>query len=135
MLTGRCLCGRVRYEIRGKIGPVANCHCVSCRKAQGAAFATNAPVRAKYFELVSGADCVAEFESSPGKMRCFCKTCGSPLWSKRATDPDTIRIRLGLLDADPERRPFSHVWVSEKAPWYEIGDALPQSHGNGDDLR
>jgi hypothetical protein len=116
----------VRYEIDGRVGPMGHCHCVTCRKAQGGAFVTNAPVRRKYFTLRSGADEVAEFESSPGKWRCFCRTCGSPLWSRRTAEPDIVRIRVGLLDGDPERRPLAHVWVSEKAPWYEISDALPR---------
>ena len=134
MLTGSCLCGQVRDEIDGKIGPVGHCHCVTCRKAQGGAFVTNAPVRTKYFRLVSGADVVAEFESSPGKKRCFCRHCGSPLWSRRDAEPDIIRIRLGLLDSDPGRRPLGHVWVSEKAPWYDITDDLPQSQRGVEEL-
>jgi len=135
MLAGSCLCGRVRYEIHGKIGPAVHCHCVTCRKAQGGAFVTNAPVRTKYFRLVSGAEQVAEFGSSPGKKRCFCRTCGSPLWSQRDSDPEIVRIRLGLLDGDPGRRPLAHVWVGEKAPWYEITDALPQSPKGGEELQ
>jgi hypothetical protein len=134
MLTGSCLCGAVRYEIDGKIGPVAHCHCITCRKAQGGAFVTNAPVRKKYFRLTSGDDSVVEFESSPGKQRCFCRVCGSPLWSRRESAPDTIRIRLGLLDTDPGRRPLAHVWVAEKAPWYDITDDLPRSPGSGEEL-
>ncbi len=134
MLIGSCLCGRVRYEITGKIGPVAHCHCVACRKAQGVAFATNAPVRTKYFRLLTGADSVAAFESSPGKQRCFCRVCGSPLWSRRESEPEIIRIRLGLLDSDPGRRPLGHVWVGEKAPWYEITDDLPRSQRGGEEF-
>ena len=134
MLSGSCLCGCVRYEIDGKLGPVGHCHCVTCRKAQGGAFVTNAPVRLKYFQLLSGADSVAEYESSPGKKRCFCRSCGSPLWSRRESEPEILRIRLGLLDSDPERRPLAHVWVSEKAPWFEITDALPQSQRGVEEL-
>ena len=134
MLTGSCLCGRIRFEIHGKIGPVAHCHCVTCRKAQGGPFVTNAPVRAKYFHLVSSAEWVAEFESSPGKKRYFCRGCGSPLWSRRESDPDIIRIRLGLLDSDPGRKPLAHIWVSEKAPWYDITDGLPQAQRGGEEL-
>jgi len=126
MLTGSCLCGAIRYEIDGKIGPVGHCHCVKCRKAQGGAFVTNAPVRTKYFRLTSGADSLAEFESSPGKKRCFCRTCESPVLSRRESEPEIVRIRLGLLDSDPGRRPSAHVWVCEKASWYEIGDDLPR---------
>ena len=134
MLTGSCLCGRIRYEIRGKIGPVGHCHCVTCRKAQGGAFVTNAPVRAKYFYLVSSSESVAEFESSPGKKRYFCRGCGSPLWSRRESDPDIIRIRLRLLDSDPGRKPLAHIWVSEKAPWYDITDDLPQARRGVEEL-
>ncbi len=134
MLTGSCLCGRIRYEIGGKIGPVGHCHCVTCRKAQGGAFVTNAPVRAKYFYLVSSTESVAEFESSPGKKRYFCRGCGSPLWSRRDSDPDIIRIRLGLLDSDPGRKPLAHIWVSEKAPWYDITDDLPQAQRGVEEL-
>jgi hypothetical protein len=126
MLTGSCLCGRVRYEVDGRVGPMGHCHCTTCRKAQGGAFVTNAPVRTKYFALRSGADEVTEYESSPGKWRCFCRVCGSPLWSRRASEPDIVRIRVGLLDGDPERRPLAHVWVCEKAPWFEIHDDLPR---------
>ncbi|HXJ36524.1 MAG TPA: GFA family protein [Candidatus Eisenbacteria bacterium] len=126
MLTGSCMCGGVRYEIDGRIGPPGHCHCATCRKAQGGAFVTNAPVRARYFRVVTGEDLVAGFESSPGKVRSFCRRCGSPLWSRRSDDPETVRIRLGLLDDDPGRRPLGHVWVGEKAPWFEITDDLPR---------
>ena len=44
MLEGSCLCGSIRYEIQGKLGPSLHCHCVQCRKASGASFATNASV-------------------------------------------------------------------------------------------
>jgi hypothetical protein len=49
MITGKCLCGKVRYEINGRLGPVVYCHCSMCRRATGSAFATNASVRANEF--------------------------------------------------------------------------------------
>jgi hypothetical protein len=129
MLEGGCLCGGVRFAIDGKLGPVAHCHCSMCRRASGAAFATNAPVRTRYLTLRSGAELVREFESSPGKYRAFCSRCGSPLYSRLDAEPEVRRIRLGTLDGDPERRPFGHFWVSSKAPWHEITDSLPQHAG------
>jgi hypothetical protein len=134
VLTGSCLCGAVRFTVSGKLGPVIHCHCESCRKAQGGAFVTNAPVRRKYLTLVTGADSVAAYESSPGKQRTFCRTCGSPLWSERRDAPDVVRLRLGLLDGDPGRRPAAHIWVGEKAPWFEITDDLPRSATDGTEL-
>jgi len=126
MIDGKCLCGGVRFRVTGKLGPAAICHCSQCRKASGSAFACNAPVRSKYLRFESGRELIREFESSPGKLRAFCSRCGSPVYSRVTSDPDTFRLRLGMLDGDPGRRPLAHVWVSSKAPWFEITDALPQ---------
>jgi hypothetical protein len=134
LLTGGCLCGGVRFAAHGKLGVLTLCHCESCRKAQGGAFVAAAPLRRKYFELLTGAELVREYESSPGKKRCFCARCGSPLWSRRDADPETLRVRVGVLDGDPGRRPAAHVFVAEKAPWFEITDDLPRSRGDGSDL-
>ena len=125
-MTGTCLCGGIRVEISGKVGPVVYCHCSRCQKANGTAFAANADVRRRYWTMVAGDDLIREFESSPGVMRAFCSRCGSPIYSRRVANPDVVRVRLGILDADPERRPLAHFWVGSKAPWFEITDDLPQ---------
>ena len=130
MLEGGCLCGGVRFRVTGKLGPAGYCHCKQCQRASGSAFAANAPVRTKYFTLRSGAELVTEYESSPGKYRAFCGRCGSPIYSRRDSEPELRRLRLGTLDSDPERRPLVHVWVGSKAPWHEITDSLPQ-HAEG----
>lgn len=126
MLEGGCLCGGVRFHVTGKLGPAGFCHCKQCQRASGSAFAANAPARAKYFEITAGTSLVREYESSEGKFRAFCSQCGSPLYSRRDTEPDIRRVRLGTLDSDPERQPLAHVWVGSKAPWYAIQDSLQQ---------
>jgi hypothetical protein len=115
----------VRLRVTGKLGPAGFCHCSQCRRANGSAFASNAPVRAKYLEIEGRAG-IREYESSPGKFRAFCARCGSPVYSRRDSEPGILRLRLGLLDGDPGRRPLAHVWVGSKAPWYEITDSLPR---------
>ena len=126
MLTGSCLCGRIRYEVTGPLGPMANCHCTQCRKASGASFATNASVAASDFRFVAGEDLVGRFESSPGQHRCFCTQCGSPLVKRYDAKPEEVRIRLGTLDSDPGAKPVMHVFVGSKAPWTVIDDDLRQ---------
>jgi hypothetical protein len=67
MLTGGCLCGGVRYEITGKIGPVGHCHCITCRKAQGGAFVTNA-VRQRQALRGAGPDQIGAEQLTPGAV-------------------------------------------------------------------
>ena len=133
MNRGRCLCGAVRYEVRGAIGPIVFCHCSLCRRAQGSAFGANAEVAAAEFAVVAGAESLKEFESSPGKKRAFCGTCGSPLYSRRTERPDVVRLRVGCLDAPIASRPFAHIFATSNAEWFDILDALPQYEGKEPD--
>jgi hypothetical protein len=126
MIEGGCLCSGIRFRVTGKLGPAGYCHCKQCQRANGTAFSANTSVAKSDFRLVAGAELVREFESSPGRFRAFCSRCGSPVYKRVSEQPDTVRIRLGLLDGDPQLRSRAHIWVSAKAPWYEITDALPQ---------
>ena len=126
MLTGSCLCGGVRYEVEGPFELMAHCHCVECRKASGADFATNATVEEESFKLLAGDELLAEYESSPGNRRVFCGRCGSPLMKRVDKNPGKIRLRLGSLEGDPGSRPALHVFTSERPAWSEIRDDLPQ---------
>lgn len=126
MHAGSCLCGGVRYVLRGEPGPITLCHCRQCRKAQGSAFVAAAPVKRAELEFVAGAELLQTYESSPGKERVFCGRCGSPLYSRRPAEPDTLRLRIGTLDTPVEKRPSAHIWVSGKADWDVICDDIPQ---------
>jgi hypothetical protein len=126
VLTARCLCETVRFEITGRLGPVVYCHCSECRRASGSAFATNADVRTRYVRWISGRDALTEYEHTPGRFRVFCSRCGSPLYSRVEGDDAVIRVRLGSLDGEPGRRSLAHCWVGSKAPWFEITDGLPR---------
>jgi hypothetical protein len=126
MHKGSCLCGAVKYEIRGNIGAAIYCHCSRCRKATATAFATNASVAAGDFFIIEGASALKAFESSPGVHRHFCSNCGSPVISRRDAMPDVVRLRLGTLDTPMLAPPTAHYFVASKAGWYEIHDDLPQ---------
>lgn len=126
MYKGSCLCGKVQFEINGTIGSIIFCHCSLCRKAQGSAFGANGFVNRKDFHFICGEDNLSHFESSPGKHRLFCKTCGSPVVSKNNNDSERVRIRLGTLDSDIVEKPIGHTFAGSKANWFEICGELPQ---------
>ncbi len=127
MFEGRCLCGKIEYQIDGEIGPIDFCHCSYCRRASGSAFASNATISSDAFKLRSGEALLKEFESTPGKFRSFCSNCGSPIYARLPAVPQILRIRVGTLSSDPISRPGGHYDVESKAPWFTITDALPQS--------
>jgi hypothetical protein len=126
MYKGSCLCGTVKYEVRGKLGAAIYCHCSLCRKATATAFATNAAVAASDFVVIEGESALKAFDSSPGVHRLFCSSCGSPIISRRDAMPDVVRLRLGTLDTPLPTPPTAHYFVASKAEWYEIHDDLPQ---------
>lgn len=129
MLKGSCACGRVRYEIRGELGPVGHCHCWQCRKHSGASFGTTAPVKSADFFVVEGESLLSSWESSPGFHRFFAGCCGSPLFKRIDAIPQVLGFRLGTLDTDPGRVAENHIFVSSKVPWLEIEDDLSQKSG------
>lgn len=126
MIRGSCLCGEVRYEIRGTLSPVTHCHCSQCRKAHGAAFGSYARVDAADFRWLSGEASVAFFRSSPDVRRSFCRNCGTRLQFLRDSRPQSFSIAVATLDGDPGTRPMHHIFVGSKAPWFEIAGDLPQ---------
>lgn len=130
MIRGSCLCRSIRYEVRGPLGPASHCHCSMCRKAHGAAFGTYARVQKADFVLVSGAEDIASYQSSPEVTRTFCRRCGSTLQFIRATRPNTFALALGTLDDDPGVRPSMHIHIESKVPWLDIDDGLPHHIGH-----
>ena len=62
--TGSCLCDGIHYEIHGEIGEVIECHCQRCRKANGTAFATNAPIQKADFKITKGEELLKKFAST-----------------------------------------------------------------------
>lgn len=125
MLTGSCLCGRVRYELSGAPRFINHCHCSMCRKAHGAAFGSFLHADGGMFQWTAGIEAVQNFESSPGTFRAFCTHCGSNL-PVLEDEGAHVTIPAGTLDADPGVRPIVHIHTASKAPWYSIADGLPQ---------
>ncbi|MAM87861.1 MAG: aldehyde-activating protein [unclassified Hahellaceae] len=125
-LTGSCLCGGVQYEINGPLSDVLNCHCTMCRKLHAAAFRTRARVRAVDWTTLEGQALLKFYESSPGEHKAFCSKCGSSLYTRFDAQPEVYGFPLGTLDTDPGVKPQRHMYVGNKAPWFDITDDLPQ---------
>ncbi len=122
---GSCLCNGIRFTIAGDLAPIQVCHCSQCRQAQGGPVGTNIPVETARLTFQSGEDLLQHHESSPGKVRAFCRVCGSPVFSRREALPGVVRIRAGLLSEPVGARLAFQAYVADKASWWPLHDDLP----------
>lgn len=124
---GSCLCGAVRYEVRGPLRDVLVCHCAECRRWSGHLFAATAARREHL--LVPDDRALRWFESGgsdSSARRGFCAECGASLfWDAPARD--TISIAAGTLDAPTRLRVVGHVYTSQCGDYYALpDDGLPR---------
>jgi hypothetical protein len=121
--TGGCLCGAVRYSVRGDPVHVGRCHCADCRKESGSAFSVYAQWPVEAFE-VSG-----EISSYHG--RGFCASCGSRLLNPVEPGDSLIEIRIGSLDEAPfELKPEAEIWVKRRESWIPPVEGAAQHDEN-----
>ena len=128
---GSCLCGNVGFVLSEAPRLARYCHCQRCRRARAAPFASNLLVSDAGVRFTRGAEELASYKLPDAQFftQCFCRRCGGKL---PRIDPGRklAVVPLGALDDDPGIRPSDHIWVSAKAAWDTIGDALPQ-HAEG----
>lgn len=128
VLVGGCLCGAVRYEVRGRIASLCHCHCKMCQKAHGSAFGTYAPVPRSAFHVTTGSSAILAYQSSPAARRLFCSRCGSQLfWDNETEFPDALFLAAATLDSAISPDEQRHIHATSKASWYQITDLWPQS--------
>ena len=114
--TGGCLCGGVRYEVRGPLRDVVVCHCERCRRAHGHAAAYAACARA---DLVLREAGTLRWYVADGRERGFCTGCGASLFW-RADGRGTISIAAGTLDEPTGLRTVAQIHVADAGDYYEI---------------
>lgn len=106
IVTGGCLCGRVRFEATGRPCRVGLCHCMDCRKHHGALFHASAV-------FPEGAVTVAgDMRAYEGRY--FCPHCGSSVMSRSG---DEVELHLGALDEVDQFRPSYELWTVRREGW------------------
>jgi hypothetical protein len=117
-LTGGCLCGAVRYEVRGAPFMIVACHCRDCQKRTSSAFSMNMPMREKDFAFVSGSprEIVRTTPSGAETAHLYCNECMSRLASLPQRLPGQISVRPGTLDDTSWLVPTVHIYARSAMP-------------------
>lgn len=121
--TGGCLCGAVRYEVKGPLRDVINCHCSFCQKQHGG-YGPHTKARKVNITLTK-TDGLGWYKTSDVARRGFCRECGSGLFWE-PFDLDATGIIASTLDGPTGLKTMGHIYVAEKSDFYQITDNLPQ---------
>lgn len=123
-LTGRCLCGAIRYQLTGEPKVVAVCHCRDCQRAAGAPAVAWGMFPESALAVTQGQP--RTINSSGTAMRSFCADCGTGLFYRNAAVlPGLVDVQTATLD-DPEALPPNvQVQVAERLAWVTHLEALP----------
>ena len=130
VITGGCVCGGVRYEVRGKLRDVITCHCVQCRRTSGHFVAATACRRAA-FKLVKE-QTLKWYVAVPGFRRGFCSECGSSLLFEQ-DGAERVSIAAGSLDEPQGLKIAAQIFGSEAGDYYQIDASISalQRGGHG----
>lgn len=123
LTTGGCLCGAVRYEVRGPLRNVVNCHCSMCQRLHGN-FGPHSKARKVNITVTNEAG-LTWFKTSDVAKRGFCRECGSSLFWE-PFDLDATGIIAGSIDGPTNLKTIGHIFVAEKPDFYDIDDDLPK---------
>ena len=121
---GGCLCGRIRYRVRGDPVAATLCHCADCRRASGGTNVAWAVFARSDFEWLAGEP--ADYSSSPGIHWLYCRDCGSTLGYRRSERPHHMDITTGTLDQPDLYPPADEIWLSQKIGWATLHPAMRQ---------
>lgn len=115
---GGCLCGAVRYVLKGEPRAIALCHCTRCQRQSGSLFSFNLVIREADYEQ-SGETMVYVDKGDSGQpvYRHFCRGCGSPVLAKTALAPGKVVVKAGTLDNIEGLQPQAEIYTDHAATW------------------
>jgi hypothetical protein len=125
--SGGCLCGAVRYEVRGPLRDVINCHCSMCQRLHGA-FGAHSKAKTASITILEDKG-LAWYATSERARRGFCRQCGSNLFWEPIRQ-DATGILAGTLDRPTGLKTMGHIFTAEKSDFYDICDDLPKFDGS-----
>lgn len=115
--TGRCHCGAISVTLPPDAAGVVLCHCDDCQTLHGNAFALfAAPADAV---VLTGAEHLRWYDSSPAARRAFCDVCGSRI-AKEPKGSGRLLVSAGLFGPATGARIRRQVWTEAKPDWYDL---------------
>jgi len=126
-VTGRCLCGAVRWESAEPPITTRVCWCRDCQYLGAGSGTVGVCFRTAAFKVVGKTSDFSSVADSGNRMhRQFCPECGTPLFSEAEARPHLIYVRAGTFDDPNLVHPAMTIWTSSAPRWACIDAALPR---------
>ncbi|KAH8430505.1 GFA family protein [Aspergillus melleus] len=126
LLTGSCACAHIQYTSSTPPSILNNCHCTTCRKQSGAAYQTWAIFPSTSIVFTHGEPDLLSRRSSTFATRSVCSRCGATVSMRYDFSPEMVGIAAGTIDQAADSgivpRPARHIYLREKAGWFEVPD-------------
>lgn len=122
--SGDCLCGKIRYEVKGEPIGSEYCHCGMCQTTAGAPVMAWVDYNVDQIKWLNHKP--TEYQSSEHCFRGFCDKCGSSLSFRHDQYPKFYTLTINSLDDPNEVKPVQHIHVEDKVNWCVIEDDLPR---------
>jgi hypothetical protein len=130
MITGRCLCGSVRWESSEPPIVTRVCWCRDCQYLGAGSGTVNACFRTATLTVAGETRDYQSVADSGNEMhRRFCPSCGTALFSEAEARPHLIFVRVGSFDDPDLAKPAMSIWTSSAPQWACIDPALPRVDG------
>jgi hypothetical protein len=114
---GRCMCGDVTFTVDGALRDVVNCHCHRCRQWTGHYWAaTNASTES--IAIADDAGALRWHSPAEGVEYGFCSRCGSSLFWRLVSRPESLSISAGCLDQPTGLVTTMSIWMSEHGDYH-----------------
>ncbi len=122
-IKGSCLCGKVTYAASADPVFAGICHCTTCQKGTGSAYASVIAVPTATL-TVNGAIAQYDGVADSGKAthRAFCPVCGSTIWQSAEVMEGLTMLEVGTLDDPSWVKPAMQIYCDSALPWATVPD-------------
>ncbi len=123
-ITGGCLCGGTRYELKSRPFALVDCHCVDCRRSAGAPYVQWGSVPRLDLLITKGEPRKIPYAN---RIRSFAACCGTHLFFEDSLDSDNIDVAIASLDDPTPFEPQRIIFLEDKLPWVTTDASIPSS--------
>ena len=126
LYVGGCLCGELRYELKGPSLFEAQCCCKDCQKATGTGHTTIIGIHNSQLTIHgSPSEYTNTGESGGTVTRHFCGKCAGRIFTSGSLPGEMIMVQAGSLDDPNVVEPQEVIYHKDAVAWDHFDPALP----------